>query len=189
MSTPYTLMRCRMKDLISCFNACKLPIEEDESDHQKAKSTSVCDDRKREREQKVEIGTVPEKGEESPVSWQSCESEEDDYIVFYFKDDAAGGNAIEERVGESSSERKQDVARGGDDRRKKRNEIGKIQVDANSVNESLGELRDALGESSDSSTSSFAFPTVQSEWPGSPVLMPRPEGYKSGGVCIQCCKF
>ncbi|KAI3785639.1 hypothetical protein L1987_44763 [Smallanthus sonchifolius] len=151
MSTPYTLM----KDLISCFNACKVPIEEDadELDHHKPEAPSIGDDRNRKVEDTAKIRTTAEKGggEESPASWQSCESEEDDYIVFYFKDDDAGGDVIEERgLQSSSSERKHDVSI----RRKKKNE---------KVNESL-ELRDSLDDSSDSSASSFAFPSIQREW-------------------------
>ncbi|KAK9054438.1 hypothetical protein SSX86_025516 [Deinandra increscens subsp. villosa] len=191
MTTPYTMMRCRMKDLISCFNACKLPIEKDgdESDHRKPNESSITVDRKRELEKKLEGGTAAERGggEESPASWQSCESEEDDYIVFYFKDDAAGGGEVVGRRGlESSSERKNDVV--CCNRRKKENGKGKMQVDAK-LNESE-QHRYTLSESSDSSAGSFAFPTIQREWTGSPVLMPRPEGHnKSCGVCIQCCKF
>lgn len=101
-------MRCRVRDMMSCFNACKV----DESAHRKPKTSSVinANDRKHEREKKkqvkVETTAVIKGGAgglESPASWQSCESEEDDYIVFYFQDDDAGADVIES----SSSRRKQ----------------------------------------------------------------------------------
>ncbi|KAD4888869.1 hypothetical protein E3N88_20942 [Mikania micrantha] len=143
MSTPYTLTRCRMKDLISCFNACKVQIEEDtnELDHPEPIASSIVNDRNFERDENTKTATTPEKGggEESPASCQSCESEEDDYIVFYFKDDNAGGDVIEERRLESSSERKREIA---------------------------GGIRRKIDQ------------RIQNEWTGSPVLMPRPDGYK-----------
>lgn len=190
-----------MKDLISCFNACNISIKDDSdvSDDKKPKASSIDDDRKRRREKKqVGLGTTVEKGggggEESPASCQSCESEEDEYIVFYFKDHNAGEDVIEERGPESSLRRKQRAASAN--HRKKR-ETGKIQADAK-LNIPLEteepndpkEHNNTLSESSDSSTRSFAFPTIQREWTGSPALMPRPEGHnKSRNVCIQCCKF
>lgn len=120
MSTPYTLMRCRMKDLISCFKACKVPIEEEEneSDYQNPKPSSIDHHQNRQRDKGVlELGTTAEKGgvvvvgggEESPTSWQSCESEEDEYIVFYFRDDDAGVDVIEERGLENSISRNQNA--------------------------------------------------------------------------------
>ncbi|KAL7605004.1 hypothetical protein Lser_V15G18535 [Lactuca serriola] len=210
MSTPYTLMRCRMKDLISCFKACKVPIEEEEneSDYQNPKPSSIDHHQNRQRDKGVlELGTTAEKGgvvvvgggEESSTSWQSCESEEDEYIVFYFRDDDAGVDVIEERGLENSISRNQNA--NPVDRRKK-HETRRIEVDSKSIPSTTKEMndwskhesqehKDTLGESSDSSsTSSFAFPTIQSEWTGSPVLMPRPEGHnKTRSVCIQCCKF
>ncbi|KAI3761271.1 hypothetical protein L1987_51683 [Smallanthus sonchifolius] len=179
-----------MKDLISCFNAGKLP-HADESDHRKPKRSSIVDDRKRDREKRVEVGTTAEKRggggggggrEESPASWQSCEREEDGYIVFYFKDDDAGGEVVEERGLESSSAgRRRDAV--CCNRRMKEIETGKSQVDEN-PNESE-QHRYTWSESSDSSAGSFAFPTIHREWTGSPVLMPRPEGHnKSCGVCF-----
>ncbi|KAL8250542.1 hypothetical protein R6Q59_034235 [Mikania micrantha] len=178
-----------MKDLISCFNACKVQIEEDtnELDHPEPIASSIVNDRNFERDENTKTATTPEKGggEESPASCQSCESEEDDYIVFYFKDDNAGGDVIEERRLESSSERKREIA--GGIRRKI--DQRSVHLEIGELNESR-ELRGTLGDSSDSSKSSFAFPRIQNEWTGSPVLMPRPDGYKKPeGVCILCCKF
>ncbi|KAI3517345.1 hypothetical protein L1887_16559 [Cichorium endivia] len=203
MSTPCTLMRCRMKDLISCFKACKVPIEEDdnESNYQNPKASSIDHQEGRREKAVVELGRTAEigsGGEESPTSWQSCESEEDEYIVFYFRDADADVDVIEKRGLENSNCRKQDAIPA--DRRKK-HETREIEVDSKSIptksdhiNEwsehESQEYKDTMGESSDSSTSSFAFPTIQSEWTGSPVLMPRPEGHnKTRSVCIQCCKF
>ncbi|XP_071728267.1 uncharacterized protein [Rutidosis leptorrhynchoides] len=208
MSTPYTLMRCRMKDLISCFNGCKV-IEkdvDDESDQQNPKTSSGTgvDIREHNRDQMKQVEDEPTTvvgggGKESPASWQSCESEEDEYIVFYFKDDDVGGDVIEERGLDSSSSKKQ-VAVHGRNRLKivlsviDRQETRKTQVGAKHV---PVETEDQLNHesehqregSSDSSTSSFAFPAIQREWPGSPVLMPRPEGHNKRSVCVQCCKF
>ncbi|KAJ0440967.1 putative protein BREAKING OF ASYMMETRY IN THE STOMATAL LINEAGE [Helianthus annuus] len=109
MSTPYTLVRNRMKDLISCFNACKLPVDKDseESDHPNPKpSSNIIHDRTRERGKKVKVETTSSSSARagggggrggSPMSLQSGESEEDNYIVFYFKDDDNGRDVIEER--------------------------------------------------------------------------------------------
>ena len=108
-----------MKDLISCFNACKLPIDDDDDDdhhrHKQSKPSSKRDDRKRHKDKgQVEHERTVEKdiGDESPANWQSCESEEDEYIVFYFKDDNTGGGVVEERSLESSSRLKQVVGPG-----------------------------------------------------------------------------
>ncbi|GKA16489.1 protein breaking of asymmetry in the stomatal lineage [Tanacetum coccineum] len=191
MSTPYTMMRCRMKDLISCFNSCKLPIDDDDDDHhhhKQPKPSSKRNDPKRHKDKgQVEHERTAEKdvGDESPANWQSCESEEDEYIVFYFKDDNAGGGVVEERSSQSSSRQKQVVGAG-----RKKHETRKVPVDTKSVpleTEEFcvcGEHMDTQGESSDSSTSSFAFPTIHREWTGSPVLMPRPEGHKSRQLIV-----
>ncbi|MFS7999871.1 putative protein BREAKING OF ASYMMETRY IN THE STOMATAL LINEAGE [Helianthus anomalus] len=188
MSTPYTLVRSRMKDLISCFNACKLPIDKDseeESDHPNPKpSSNIIHDRTRERGKKVKVETTSSSSSAragggrggSPMSLQSGESEEDNYIVFYFKDDDNGRDVIEERG----------LDAGYCNRHKK----ARVDAQRNEFEAELEQHRQTLSESSESSTGSFAFPTIQREWTGSPVLMPRPEGHnKSCGVCVQCCKF
>ncbi|XP_076921723.1 uncharacterized protein LOC143583254 [Bidens hawaiensis] len=149
MSTPYTIIRNRVKDLISCFNACKLQVEKDEEDE----SDRI---KRAERGKQVVTETTSEVVETQTATREGGEEtheEDDDYIVFYFKDDDRNVSEIKE------------------------------------VDESVEHL-DTLEESSNSSTSSFAFPAIQPEWTGSPVSMPRPERhYKSDCACVQCCKF
>ncbi|XP_073138144.1 protein BREAKING OF ASYMMETRY IN THE STOMATAL LINEAGE [Henckelia pumila] len=110
MSSPCTrLVRCRVKDLASCFYACRFPLDEESSDAisssfppmQNASSSKISVANK--------ICNEEEKGETSAQSWKlnnstNHESEsveegsrdskwprfsEEDYIVFCFREDGA----------------------------------------------------------------------------------------------------
>ncbi|KAL3623346.1 hypothetical protein CASFOL_032162 [Castilleja foliolosa] len=174
MSSPCTsLFRCRVRDLASCFYACRLPLDEEPENGE-----TIFDDAKQMPEKEYLVETLSGNNIVSQggrVGGDGNGSEphfaEEDYIVFCFREDGEI-DMINEGNNKSSSMKKVDEK----SKEKGTNNASKMESLESKI-------------SSDTSTSSFAFPKLSLDWIGSPVHMPKSGKTMARNLRIHCCSF
>ncbi|PIN12667.1 hypothetical protein CDL12_14725 [Handroanthus impetiginosus] len=217
-SSPYTvprLFRCRVRDLASCFYACRFPLEEEHeikgNKTPQISNGSINLDCKCGKMSNVKKKICPKKQENSVqnslenASGAEPRFADEDYIVFCFREDGeihminerkscGDGDSIDEHPDTTSrtTNRKEYENKSKETETKwpPDDEIEEINPNLEQPNASkMDSFESCDSNLSDTSTSSFAFPVLGYEWIGSPVHMPKSEMNHPPSVCLHCCRF
>ncbi|GER25883.1 breaking of asymmetry in the stomatal lineage [Striga asiatica] len=203
MSSPCPrLVRCRVRDLASCFYACRLPLEEEPEARFSSRGREAANGSGGARRVLPAVNNkdgCPTGGCDFHRGMSRNEPEprfaEEDYIVFCFRED---GEIDMINEGNYQKYNYEDEIDDDDDHEHKGIEMqpncDKVK-ETDSIEQSNSASKMDSFESCDSnlsdttSTSSFAFPVLGLDWIGSPVHMPVSEKPDCPSLSIRCCSF
>ncbi|KAH6801068.1 hypothetical protein C2S52_001532 [Perilla frutescens var. hirtella] len=198
---------CRVRDLASCFLACRISLEEEEPDISRSKpqsktlNRSIAPDSRKTSESKrrhVEehaAASVQSSSHHTCSGGCTCRATEgeprfaeEDYIVFCFGEDgeiqmindAKSSETYTRPSSEAAATLQPCITRKG----------GEMEEEMNPNPSKMDSFESCESNLSDTSTtSSFSFPALGMEWIGSPVHMPNTEKHEAPSLLRRCCRF